>query len=409
MATEAKTNLVINGVDRTGGAFASVGARAAAAGAQLKSVLGGALAAAGAYLGFRQVIGGINELGHLSDVAQKTNTSVDDLTQTAGAMNILGIQNMGVEQFAKAMDYMQKTTGRVGMEGFYQTVSELAKIEDTAKRGQEAMRIFGRSGMEFMPLINGAEGGVQALQGVISVMPAIPQSAADAGDAVSDAMSIASNGLKSIWLQAIGAVCGWFDDQFVGGIRSAALMAFAWLEYYVKTTVSKVVYHFGQMQNFMSEVGSFVGTFFGALTNGASMSEAIDMASTDYSKTRAANLDDEKAELDSIQKRQDAWRATYEERMAKIAEFQRNYDQAATRKRQPIDLNNAQASAKKSPRLQNKLVMGDSNEARKVATFGPTLQSETKKQTKLLERIAKNQEEKNDENGDVLGVVEEGY
>lgn len=397
MSSEAKTSLVINGVDRTGGAFASIGARAAAAGSQLKSVLGGALAAAGAYFGVRGIVSGIQELGHLSDIAQKTNTSVDDLTQTATAMNVLGIQNMGVEQFAKAMDYMQKTTGRVGMQGFYQTVEELAKIEDRAKRGQEAMKIFGRSGMEFMPLINGAEGGIQALQGVIDVMPRITDSAANSGDKVADAMNIASAGFKSIWLQALGAVCGWFDSMFVGGIREAALLGASYLEYYAKIGATKAAYWWGTMQNAMSEVGTGIGTFVGALAGGASVSEAWDMAKDQYKMERQANLESEADELASIEKRQEAWRAALAERNAKIAEFSENYANAA-KSAPTADLNlgeeAAAGKAKKAPMIRNQLMLGESNDARKLSILGPQLQTETKKQTDLLKKIAKNTEKK---------------
>ena len=126
-------------MDKTGAAFGSVRNRAAATGAQIRSMLGGALAAAGAYLGLRSIKGGIDELGHLSDIAQKTNTNVKDLTQTAAALNVLGIQNMGVDQIGKAFDYMAKSTGRTGMAGFYQTIEELGKIPDVARRSQEAL------------------------------------------------------------------------------------------------------------------------------------------------------------------------------------------------------------------------------------------------------------------------------
>jgi len=408
MASEAKTSLVINGVDRTAGAFASIGARAAACGSQLKGMLGGALAAAGAYMGFSKISEGISELSHLSDIATKANTSVDDLTKTATAMDVLGIQNMGVDQFAKSLDYMQKTTGRVGMEGFYQTIQELAGIEDRAKRGQEAMRIFGRSGMEFMPLINGAENGIQALQGVIDVMPAIPQSAAVAGDNVADATGIVTNGIKSIWLQSLGAICGYFDTMFEGGVKTAALMAANWMEYYAKVGASRVIYYYGQAQNFMGEIGTFWGTLFGGLMNGGSISEAINLAASQMDLERTANRDAEAEELASLERRQAAWRAAYEEKMKKISEFNSNESKASISAEQKagIDGLTATETAKKLPRITNKLIGAGSNEARKLSIFGPTLQTETKKQTKLLEKIAKNTENAADKDAVELDVLD---
>ena len=62
--------IAVKATDQTAGAFASIQTRAAAASAKLRSMLGGAMAAAGAYFGFRSIAGAINELGTLSDIAQ---------------------------------------------------------------------------------------------------------------------------------------------------------------------------------------------------------------------------------------------------------------------------------------------------------------------------------------------------
>ena len=223
----------IRGVDKSAGAFGSIKNRAAVTSAQIRSMVGGAIGALGAYFTFSSIKGGIDELGHLSDVAQRTSTSVDELTQTAAAMSAIGV-NMGVDQLAKAFDYMAKSTGRSGMAGFYQTIDELGKVDDVSKRAQAAMQAFGRSGMEFMPLINAADTSVEALKTVVDAMPKIPQSAADAGDALSDAMGFAANQAKSIWLQGLGAICGWFDNEYKGGVREASLSAGNYLEYYTK-------------------------------------------------------------------------------------------------------------------------------------------------------------------------------
>jgi len=47
-------------------------------------------------------------------------------------MSILGIKGMGVEQMADAFAKMEKSTGRTGMSGFYQTIEELGKINDAS-------------------------------------------------------------------------------------------------------------------------------------------------------------------------------------------------------------------------------------------------------------------------------------
>lgn len=384
--------IAIKAVDQTGGAFKSIKSTAAATGASIKSMVGGAIAAAGAYLGFRAVKGGIEELGHLSDIAQKTSTNVAELTQAATAFNVLGIQNMGVEQFAKSMDYMAKTTGRVGMEGFTKTLDELASIPDIAQRGQAAMKVFGNSGMEMMPLINGGHEGVAALRNLCAAMPALPQSAADAGDKVADAMAVASNGMKSIWLQGIAAVCNWFDGHFAGGIREAAAQACNWLEYYSKLAFTKVSFWFSQMQHTSSEIGTFIGTFIGAKMNGASWSEAMNMAKDQYSFERDANMEAEADEKASLERRQENWRKAYEERKKIIAELQANYDKAAKSSGDYLKLGDAVEAAKAMKAVRNDLILGGSNAATKLQILGPSLQSEQKKTNALLEKVVANTE-----------------
>lgn len=399
--SQSKHQIQVQAKDQTSSAFDSIKSRAAATGSQIRSMLGGALAAAGAYLGFRAVKDGIDELGHLSDIAQKTSTSVGELTQTAVAMGALGIQNMGVDQLAKSFDYMAKTTGRSGMAGFYQTIGELGKIEDVAKRGQEAMRIFGGSGMEFMPLINAADTSVEALQTVVEAMPKVPQSAADAGDAMSDAMGFAANQVKSIWLQGLGAICGWFDNEYVGGVREASLTAGNYMEYYAKTAAAKCIMWYRKVQEYLKRFYDAYGTFGGALWGGASLSEAWKM-SVDAYKQAALEYEDVAKELEQQEKARTArFRRDFEDRAIAIKKFQGAYDGAAvsiTKRQQKTngDVGSVEGLALKAPQVRNELILGG-NEANRVALLGPQLQNETKKQTKILDRIAENTKNTADE------------
>ena len=384
--------------DQTSAAFGSIKSRAAATGAQIRSMLGGALAAAGAYLGFRSVKAGIDELGHLSDIAQKTSTSVGELTQTAAAMGALGIQNMGVDQLAKSFDYMAKTTGRSGMAGFYQTIAELGKIEDVAQRGQEAMKIFGRSGMEFMPLINAADTSVEALQTVVAAMPKVPQSAADAGDAMSDAMGFAANQVKSIWLQGLGAICGWFDNEYAGGVREASLTAGNYMEYYAKTAAAKCIMWYRKVQEYLKRFGDAIGTFVGVKMAGGSWGEAWDMAGDAY-KQAALEYEDVAKDLEKQEKeRTERFKREFEDRAIAIKKFQGSYDSAAIsiKKRQEKTNGELEGLALKAPQVRNELILGG-NEANRVALLGPQLQNETKKQTGILDRIAENTKNTADE------------
>ena len=421
--------------DQTSAAFGSIKSRAAATGAQIRSMLGGALAAAGAYLGFRSVKAGIDELGHLSDIAQKTSTSVGELTQTAAAMSALGIQNMGVDQLAKSFDYMAKTTGRTGMAGFYETIGEIGKVEDVAQRAQMAMKVFGRSGMELLPIINAADTSVEALQTVVNALPKVPQSAADAGDAVSDAMGFAANQVKSIWLQGLGSICGWFDNEYVGGVREASLAAGNYLEYYTKVSVAKCINWYGKFCQSFKGIGEVVGSFFGAfsanakwydwlkLTNPGSiaadfivksftgketaLTEAFSVAKDAFASA-LEEYDDVASDLDRTEAERTArFERAFKDREIAIQKFQNAYDNAAISidKRKSKDGLAASDSglSLSAPQVRNELILGG-NEANRVALLGPQLQSETKRQTKILEEIRdgisgveKNTDPKNDE------------
>lgn len=380
----------IKGVDKSGGAFSSIKGRAAATSAQIRSMVGGALAAAGAYMSFRAIKGGIDELGHLSDIAQKTSTNVDELTAATAAMGALGIQNMGVDQLGKAFDYMAKTTGRSGMEGFYQTIDELGKIPDVAKRGQEAMRIFGRSGMEFLPLINAADTSVEALQTVVSAMPKVPQSAADAGDAMSDAMGFAANQVKSIWLQGLGAICGWFDNEYKGGVREASLQAGNYMEYYAKTAVAKCLAWYQKAQQYLKRFGDSIGSFIGTKMGGGSWSQAFEAATNAYIQA-SEEYDEVAKEIDEREhERSERFKRDFEDCKIAIEKFQGAYNKAAIsiEKRKAID-GNAEDVGRQT-KISNDLIMGGSNAATRLQLLGPTLQSEQKKTNELLEKVVEN-------------------
>ena len=402
----------IRGVDKSGGAFKSIKGRAATTSAQIRSMVGGALSALGAYMGFRAIKGGIDELGHLSDIAQKTSTNVGELTQTAAAMSALGIQNMAVDQLGKAFDYMAKTTGRTGMAGFYKTVEELGKIPDTSQRAQAAMKVFGRSGMEFMPLLNAADNSVEALQTVINAMPKIPQAAADAGDAVSDSMGFAANQIKSIWLQGLGAICGWFDNEYKGGIREASLQAGNYMEYYAKVAVSKCLTWYRKIQEYFKRYGEYWGTFIGTKMGGGSWTEAFQNAEKAWQQA-LVEYDEVSDELEKKeQERTERFKRNFEDRKIAIEKFQGAYDKAAItiEKRKELDGADAEDLARPT-KVSNDLILGGSNAATRLQILGPTLQSETKKQTAILEKIAANTEKVADNTEDSgssesMGVID---
>ena len=394
--SQSSYQIKLKAVDQTASGFASVQARAAAASKKLSSMMGAAVAAVGAYAGFREIVSSINELGKLSDIAQKTSLSVDELTSATSAFQILGVKT-DIDSLAKSFQYMEKTTGRTGMEGFYETLQDLGKIEDTSERAKAAMEVFGRSGMELMPLINAADTSVDALQGVVAAMPAIPQAAANAGDDAADAMLIANNGIKSVWMQGIGAICGWFGNNFTGGIRGAAAEAANYLEYYAKVGVTKAMHYWEKITTFFEAIGTFWGTFVGNVTEGASWGDAWEAAKSAYddeSEMRENYLQEEKRIDDE---RIAAWTQAFEEKEAVIEKLGDKYNKAvestaSRRARDLAALEGNESAAQREAAIKNALMLGGSNQGNALAALGPQFQNETKKQTSILEKIAKNTE-----------------
>ena len=387
--------IAVKAQDQTAGAFASIQTRAAAASAKLRSMLGGAMAAAGAYFGFRSIAGAINELGTLSDIAQKSSLSVEELTKSATALNILGIQNMGVEQIAKAFQTMEKNTGRSGMEGFYQTIGELGKIPNVSDRATAAMSVFGRSGMELMPLINAANKGTEALRGVIGVMPGIPQAAADACDDAADAMTYMSGTFKKIWKQGIATIVGWFGKNYTGGIRQAAMEASNYMILYAKISVQTAMEYYRKFTGFFEKVCGWVGTFVGTKMAGGSWGDAFKAANEDWRETAKAQ-DIVEAEIEKRDKeRRERWGQEFEEQRVEIAKFARNLKNSAKGWKLPPGDGDGSGGGDLfggdiGKKITNELILGGSARSLNLAMMGPQMSNELKKSNDYLRKIVDN-------------------
>ena len=406
-------HIAIKAEDQTSQAFASIKASAAATGASIRTMVSGAIAFAGAYVGFRKLAAGVDELGKLSDIAQKASMSVDDLTAASAAFGVLGVQNMGIDQFSKSLDYLQKSTGRVGMEGFLNTIGEIGKIEDVAKRSQEAVRVFGRSGMEFMPLINAASKGTDALRGVIEAMPKVPQAAADAGDDVNDATGIVVNECHSLWLQGIGAVCKLFNGALPSSARQGAATVAAYMEYWAKNSVTIVESAWARIQGFGSAVGSAIGSYFGAFAQNAKWYDWVGMLSPGGAIARTLvgkitgkgnaftdaldagvnswhqSMEEMELDFEKFDKVIDERAAKLSDRLGKAFNLERNYKKAAisTGNRIALDDSRGNDGVSISRNIRNDLILGGSNAATKLRVLGPSLQSEQKKTNEKLDRI----------------------
>lgn len=418
--SNANLTMGINGVDKTAAAFNSVKARAKATGASIRSIMGGAIAAAGSYLSFRAVKGGIEEMGKLSDLAARSATSVNDLTRAATAFNVIGV-DASAESLARAFAMMRKNTGREGLEGFYQTIEAIGKLPSAAERSQAAMAVFGRAGLEFMPLIDAAEKGTDAIRGVADAMPGIPDAAAQAGDDANDAMTVASNGFRSIWYQALGAVVKWFQGFFPQGLRSAAAEGMARLEYELKLgfiNFKKNLFEvrrftIGWVESLISATGKAFGVWQG---HGGGFLDLFKHYGDITRAGREGFLEDrdkfyaESRRLEAGNAaREEKWKEQLDSKLESIDNLKVNYDKATDLSRgSALAEEIGTTAAKAAHRVSNSLIMGGSNAERRLSILGPTYQNEQKKQTSILEKIAKNTEKtaENTEGGEDLQVLD---
>lgn len=366
--SQSTHQMAIKGKDQTAAAFKSVQNRASTTAASIRSIMGGAIAAAGAYLSVRSFANGAKELGKLSDLAMKSGTSVEFLTSAATAFQVAGL-DVSAESLAKSMQYMQKT---VGDAPFDEVLKQIADIPDAAERAQAVVKTFGRSGMELMPLVNGGKEAIEKFETLRKVMPSVSSSAAAAGDEAADAIKIFGDGAQNIMLKVVGKICSLWGEQFPGGVRAGALNAINWVETFFKKSWAWLQ----KWATYLGAVGGYLANVFetGHDTAWKVFQDQIEEASQTYEKAVAA-----------AEEAREEYKAT----LAKLDvdtlanAYGGNKGAAAAA---------GAAGGGASPRTSNALVLGGSNEAMRLAILGPQYQNEMKKQTAALEKIAKNTE-----------------
>lgn len=384
----ANLTMGVTGIDKTGAAFNSVKMRARATGASIRAALGGALAAAGAYLSLRSIGGAIGQLGQLSDFAMKAGTSVEFLTKATTAFQVAGL-NVSAESLVKAMQYMQKNTGKQGEGGFFELTKQIAAIPDAAQRAQAAVQVFGRSGLELLPLVNNGQAAIEKFQKLQSIMSGVSTAAANAGDAANDALTIFGKGAQAIMLKAVGKICALWGDEFPGGVRAGALNAINWLE----TFFRKAYAYINKYSAYLGALGGLVADFF---TQGPEQAwkvyeGTINAATADFDNTIKAAEESRARYVDTLKEMSVDDLANPFGKAGGVAAAGESFGAAAAK------------------RISNALIAGGSNQANKLAILGPQYQNETKKQTSLLEKIAKNTEktaENTEEGGDNLAATD---
>ena len=411
----ANLTMGINGVDKTAAAFNSVKNRARATGAQIRSIMGGAIAAAGAYLSFRSIKSGIEEMSQLSDIAMKANASAGEIRQLSQALGVLGIQGAGVESIAQSFAMMEKNTGRQGLRGFYDTIAEIGKIEGASEKAKAAVAAFGRSGLNFMPLINAANESTAALEGVVGAFGKISDAHAAAADDINDGVQELTGTFKDLWFEALGEVAVWIaGEQFGGSVRQSMMAMSKWLRYWAHNAADILISPFMAIKrtftSFYSAAGALAGSIYeGTFGSGGTWSDAWENVKNAFMSEWEEFGEDWEEMEQRMQDRADNLAAELEG----VRNFQKNYNDATKGGSKGGEKTAAQsageaigtAAAKAATRVTNQLMMGGSSAANRLAILGPEYQNEAKKQTDLLRKIAENTE-KTAENTD---EASEGY
>ncbi|MBQ6007317.1 MAG: hypothetical protein IJL17_02175 [Kiritimatiellae bacterium] len=215
----------------------------------------------------------VNKLGTLSDVAQSAGAGTEELTKLGAALNMIGVKTNSPEQLAVAFQRMSKATGEVGVEGFYNVLKVVSKLPSMQDRATASLQVFGRAGLAFMPVIERvARDGEFAIQDLVAAMPGISQSAADAGDAAADSLGVIGKAATKVWNEGIGKVAQLIDTQFTGGVRTAALVCAAQMEYfakaawaYIKPFITDTKAAFLQLAEWISRVMNNAMTVIGGI------------------------------------------------------------------------------------------------------------------------------------------------
>lgn len=246
--------LKVSAVNTTGRVFKSIAA--SALGVTTSIAKWGAVAGAGALAAFAVTA---KKLGELSDVAQSAGTTTEEITKLSTALGVLGVKGSSPEELASAFQKMTKATGQVGMEGFHNVIAEIAKLPDITDRSAAAMKVFGRAGMQFMPIIEGAaKNGIDALKDVEAGMPGISQAAADAGDAFADSMDIMKAGAAKVWNEGMMKVASHITGEFTDDVRTSALVCAAQMEYFAKAAWLHIEPFFTQTSAAFAQLGNMI-------------------------------------------------------------------------------------------------------------------------------------------------------
>lgn len=255
----ASTSITLHAraVDQTGKVFGGIRKNFSS---MLRTLAVGVAAGAGAFGAI------VKQLGELSDMSTRAGASADDLTRLSTALGVIGVKSSSVEQVTQAFERMARTTGATGMAGFKSVLVAISKLPTTMERGTAAVKVFGRAGSEYLPLIESiAQNGVQSLNDVIDGMPKISQAAADSGDAMADAWATTWAWMRNAWAETVASICATSQDDLEGGIRGTFARATVYVDEFTQKATIYTMDFFSNFTDHMTQVGDYLKEYFAAI------------------------------------------------------------------------------------------------------------------------------------------------
>lgn len=156
--------------------------------------------------------------GSVDDMSQRTGMTAEEISSLSYAAKLSGTSIGTVE---KAIRKMQQTgagdASKSTAENFLMLADQVARIDDPSQRAAEAMRIFGKSGAELLPMLNQGSAGIAKLQaeaGKLGVVMSSADAAAGAGlgDTI-DRLWTSIGGLVNQIGAALAPVMTWLGDK----------------------------------------------------------------------------------------------------------------------------------------------------------------------------------------------------
>src|SRR6266436_5795029 len=189
--------------------------------------------------------GGAELVEHLNLISQKTGISVRDLQIFEAAGKTVGVSLddmvIGLRRFDQAISGFGKgaaaqgilrelgVTAKDNKEALLQTADAFSKMKDPVRRANDAVALFGRSGLNMIPvLVKGRDGILEWEKAVDTLGPVIGKDAVDANEkyrASVESLSLQWQKVKvdaeTTLLPTFAKITKWFNDN--GG--SKALLA----------------------------------------------------------------------------------------------------------------------------------------------------------------------------------------